>query len=138
MKTNDRKPNRRDAVGIAGALIAGSAIGGVAFAQDAAAPKGFIARYGLVNRLTAKAGQREELAQISAARLRGIAECRFLTGRDTKNENVLWIIEYWLSDADHARYSATPAWKAAVDKAKPLVEKFENLAVLSPTGGSLR
>jgi len=93
--------------------------------------------YGLIVKLTAVSGQRDTLAQIlkeSAANMPGCFS--YVVARDSVEDNVLWVTEVWDSEASHDSSLSLPAVQAAIPRAKPLVSRFEKVAVTSPLWGA--
>lgn len=89
--------------------------------------------YGLIVKLTAVAGKREELIAIlqeSAADMPGCLS--YIVAKDATDENVLWVTEAWDSEPRHEASLSLPQVKRAIPRAKGIVVNFEKLAVTQP------
>jgi quinol monooxygenase YgiN len=119
------KVSKRTALTGAGALAAMAM-----FARPAgAATPGF----GQINKLTAKPGQKAALAEILKHDMDHVPECLgYMVSEDAKEDGVFWVTEFWDSEAGHSNAMTRPGLKAAVAASRPLVSKFENVAVLRP------
>ncbi len=101
-----------------------------------AGPQGANDMYGLIVKLTAAAGKREELIRIlkeSAANMPGCFS--YVVAKDSVDENVIWVTEVWDSAASHDASLSLPAVKNAIPLAKALVAGFDRIAVTTPVWG---
>jgi quinol monooxygenase YgiN len=101
-----------------------------------AGPQGANDMYGLIVKLTAAAGKREELIRIlkeSAANMPGCFS--YVVAKDSMDENVIWVTEVWDSAASHDASLSLPAVKNAIPQAKALVSVFDRIAVTTPVWG---
>jgi quinol monooxygenase YgiN len=92
--------------------------------------------YGLIVKLTAAPGAREELIRIlreSAVNMPGCIS--YVVAKDLAEENVLWVTEVWDSEASHDSSLSLPAVRNAMPGAKPLVLRFEKIATTNPVWG---
>jgi quinol monooxygenase YgiN len=108
----------------------------VIVAPAVAGPQGANDMYGLIVKLTAAAGKREELIRIlkeSAANMPGCFS--YVVAKDLVDENVIWVTEVWDSAASHDASLSSPAVKNAIPQAKALVTVFERVAVTTPVWG---
>src|SRR6266704_3697026 len=113
-------------------LAAVSAIGAPAPAE----PQGAKDMYGLIVKLTAVAGKREELIRILKESSADMPGCfSYVVAKDAGDENVIWVTEVWDSQASHDVPLALPAVKNAIPQSKPLVLAFDKIAVTTPVGG---
>jgi quinol monooxygenase YgiN len=109
-----------------------TAIGGVsrAFAQGGD-------MYGLIGKMTATPGKRDELISIlleSAARMPGCLS--YIVAKDTSDANAIWITEAWDSQASHDASLSLTAVKEAIAKGRPLIAGFSDRVVTTPVGGT--
>lgn len=92
--------------------------------------------YGLIGKLVATDGDREELAAIL---LEGSAEMpgclSYVVAKDAEDENALWVTEVWESQASHQGSLSLPSVQAAIGKGKPLIAGFGDRHVTAPVGG---
>jgi quinol monooxygenase YgiN len=111
-------------------LLAVSALAGAVSGQ------GRSSMYGLIGKMKAVPGKRDELAQIL---LSGIGEMpgnlSYVVANDPKDADALWITEVWASEADHKASLGLPSVKAAIAKGRPLIAGFDVSYVTEPLGG---
>jgi quinol monooxygenase YgiN len=89
--------------------------------------------YGLIAKLTAAQGKREELIALlksSAAKMPGCYS--YVVAKDSADENVLWVTEVWDSEASHDASLSLPAVREAIPRAKQIVSHFERIAATIP------
>ena len=92
--------------------------------------------YGLIGKMTAKTGKREELGAILIAGISGMPGClSYIVGIDPKNEDVLWITEVWETKELHAASLSLPSVRAAITKGRPLIAGMEIVSETLPIGG---
>ena len=93
--------------------------------------------YGLIVKLTAVPGKRDEMIAIlkeSAANMPGCLS--YVLGKDSSDENLLWITEVWDSAVSHDASLSLPSVKNAMPRVKPLLSNFERVAVTTPVWGA--
>ena len=92
--------------------------------------------YGLIGRMLANAGKREELLAIM---LRGNAPmpgCRsYVIARDPASEDGLWITEVWDGPEQHKASLQLPHVQATIAEARPLIAGFDQYIETEPLGG---
>ncbi len=92
--------------------------------------------YGLIAKLTAAPGKRDELIKILKEGTRNMPGCRsYILAKDVMDQNAIWVTEIWDSEASHDASLTLPAVKASIIQAKPLIAGFEKAAVTNPVGG---
>jgi quinol monooxygenase YgiN len=92
--------------------------------------------YGLIAKLTTVPGQREKMIGILKESASGMPGCvSYVVAKDSANENVLWVTEIWDSVASHDASLSLPAVRKAIPRAKPIVSRFEKIAVTTPVWG---
>jgi len=93
--------------------------------------------YGLIGKMTAAPGKREELISIlleSVARMPGCLS--YIVAKDTSDANAIWITEAWESKASHEASLLLPSVKEAIAKGRPLIAGFSDRVVTTPVGGT--
>jgi len=122
------RPTRREMLATgAGLLLAGRA--GGASVQGAA-------MYGLIGKMTAVEGKRDELVAILVEGTSAMPGClSYIVATDPADPNVIWITEAWDSQASHTASLGLPAVKAAIAKGRPLIAAFAPGTVTTPVGG---
>ena len=89
--------------------------------------------YGLIVKLTAIPGKRDELIAILKESSAAMPGClSYVIARDPSDENAAWITEVWDSLASHDASLSLPAVKNAFPRARPLIASFEKVAVTNP------
>ena len=101
-----------------------------------AGPQGEHRMYGLIAKLTAVPGKRDELIKILKQGTRNMPGCRsYILAKDAVDENILWVTEIWDSETSHDASLSLTAVKDTLTQAKPLIASFEKVAVTNPVGG---
>lgn len=79
--------------------------------------------FGLIGKMTAKAGQRDLLIALVLEGANTMPGCiSYVVAKDAENENDIWITEVWDSAASHAASLKLPAVTASIGKAMPLID----------------
>jgi len=78
--------------------------------------------YGLISKLDAVDGRREDLARILVEGSAEMPGClSYFVAEDTTDPNGVWVTEIWHSRADHERSLSLPAVRAVMEKGRPLI-----------------
>ena len=102
----------------------------------AAAPKYPSVMYGLIGKITAAAGKRDELVSILLGSTGSMPGClSYVIATDPADPDGLWITEVWDSAASHQDSLTLPAVQAAIARARPLIAAFSNRVETVPIGG---
>lgn len=92
--------------------------------------------YGLIAKLTAVQGKRDDLIAILKQGTKDMPGCfSYILAKDSLDENIVWVTEIWDSAASHDASLSLPAVKESIVQAKPLIAGFEKIAVTQPIGG---
>ncbi len=92
--------------------------------------------YGLIVKITAKAGARDELAAIFAD-LPTMPGClSYVVAHDSDDPDGLWVTEVWESAEAHRDSLELPEVRQAIALGKPLIESFEHRFETTPVAGS--
>lgn len=92
--------------------------------------------YGLIGKMTATAGQRDELANVLLGGTEAMPGClSYIIAVDPADPDALWITEVWDNRESHAASLTLPAVKAAIVKGRPLIAGFSNRVETTPLGG---
>jgi quinol monooxygenase YgiN len=95
-----------------------------------------VAMYGLIGRMKAYAGKRDELAAILLESISGLPGClSYVVAKDSKDPDSLWVTEVWESEIDHKASLALPAVRDAITKGRPLIASVDERYVTEPIGG---
>ncbi len=92
--------------------------------------------YGLIGKMIAVSGKREELIATMLEGVAGMPGClSYVVARDPAQEEAIWVTEVWDSEASHKASLALPEVKAAIARAKPIIAGFGDYTVTEPVGG---
>ncbi|HLT92296.1 MAG TPA: putative quinol monooxygenase [Woeseiaceae bacterium] len=92
--------------------------------------------YGLIGRVIAVPGKRDELVDVLLDGIGGMPGClSYVVAKDNENPDALWITEVWDSEESHRASLALPSVRAAIERGKPLIASFAEHHLTSPVGG---
>lgn len=92
--------------------------------------------YGLIGKMLAKPGQRDELAKLLLAGADAMPGClSYVVAKDPTNPDAIWITEVWDSQASHQASLNLTEVQAAISKARPLIAGFGERFETEPMGG---
>jgi quinol monooxygenase YgiN len=92
--------------------------------------------YGLIGRMLAAPGRREELLAILLDNNEPMPGCRsYIVARDPASEDGIWITEVWDSQAEHQGSLQLPHVQAMIAKARPMIAGFAERVETEPLGG---
>lgn len=92
--------------------------------------------YGLIGKIVATEGDRDQLAAILLEGIAGMPGClSYVVAQDGTDENALWVTEVWDSEASHQDSLSLPSVQAAIEKGRPLIAGFGERFVTTPLGG---
>ena len=116
-------------------LAAGAAAVAFGAAESALAQRGE-AMYGLIGKMIATEGKRDELMSILLASVANMPGClSYVIAKDTTDANAIWITEVWDSKAAHDASLSLPEVTDAITKGRPLIAGFGDRVVTTPVGG---
>jgi quinol monooxygenase YgiN len=121
---------RREFLALGAAAVSVTHTARLAFARDG------VDMYGLIGKMTAVAGRRDELVAILLAGAGEMPGClSYVVATDPADANAIWITEAWDSKASHDASLSLPQVRAAIAKGRPLIAGFSDGAVTTPVGG---
>lgn len=92
--------------------------------------------YGLIAKMTAVEGKRDELAGILLAGTQEMpGNISYIIANDVQNPDGLWITEVWKSKEAHMASLSLPRVQAAIQKGRPLIASMERIAETKPIEG---
>jgi quinol monooxygenase YgiN len=92
--------------------------------------------YGLIGKFRAKPGQRDALVSAMLDDDTPIPGCiSVVVAHDPSDADVVWITEVWDSQASHNASLQMPSVKASIERAIPLIAKFDEQVETVPVGG---
>ena len=117
-------------------VLAGGLAMAMAGGAAAAQTPGGSAMHGLIGRMRAVPGRRDELLAIL---LEGTAEMpgclSYIVALDPADADAVWITEVWDSRESHAASLRLPAVRAAIARARPLIAGFDSGTETVPVSG---
>ncbi|WP_196257750.1 putative quinol monooxygenase [Pelagibacterium limicola] len=92
--------------------------------------------YGLIGRMIAAEGKRDELIGILLEHQDGMPGCvSYVVAKDPLDVNAIWITEVWDSQDSHKGSLSLPSVRQAIEKAMPLIAAFDQHHEIEPVGG---
>ncbi len=92
--------------------------------------------YGLIGKMLAKPGQRDELIRLMLAETGEMPGClSYVVAKDGASADAIWITEVWDSAESHKASLKLPAVQAVIDKARPLIAGFGDNFETQVVGG---
>lgn len=92
--------------------------------------------YGLIGRINAVEGRRDDLAAILMNGISGMPGClSYVVARDAEDPDSLWVTEVWESEAHHRDSLGMASVQAAIAEGRPLIAGFGERYVTEPLGG---
>ncbi len=123
--------DRRDFLATAGA-IAVAALGLPVAADTGEKPM----MHGLIGKMTAAPGKRDELVAILLEGVHDMPGClSYVVAHDPADPDGIWITEVWDNEASHKASLSLPAVKQAFARGRPLIAGFSNGTTTTPIGG---
>jgi quinol monooxygenase YgiN len=95
-----------------------------------------MAMYGMLGRMKAVPGKRDQLLALLLDSSAGMPGClSYIVAKDLKDPDALWVTEAWDSKEHHDASLKLPQVQAAIAKARPLIAGFDSRAETEPVGG---
>ena len=92
--------------------------------------------YGLIGKMSAVAGKRDELLLAMLDGMGSMPGClSYVIATDPADPDALWITEVWDSKESHTGSLALPQVKATIAVARPLIAGFSHRVETIPVGG---
>ena len=92
--------------------------------------------YGLIGKMTAVAGRRDDMIGILLEGTGQMPGClSYVVATDPNAPDAIWITEVWDSEASHKASLALPAVREAIKRGRPLIASFDQQQVTTPVGG---
>jgi quinol monooxygenase YgiN len=95
--------------------------------------------YALVNRVTAKPGQRQQVIDIlveSGTLFDDNPACLlYLVSESVDDPNLIWVVDLWRSKNEHVEALKAPEMRPFVERAMPLLEGMPEQMEVLPAGG---
>lgn len=92
--------------------------------------------YGLIGKMRAVAGRRDELIAILLDGVSGMPGCQsYIVAKDPSDSDAIWITEVWDTQESHKGSLQLPSVKAAIAQGRPLIASFDSHVETEPVGG---
>ena len=93
--------------------------------------------YGLIGKITAVAGRRDDLANILVEGTAAMPGClSYIVAHDPTDDHAIWVTEVWTDEAAHRASLQIPEVRDAIRKGMPLIATFGDAQVTRPVGGA--
>ena len=116
----------------------GASVGAAAFLalSGCSSQEGFTKMYGLIGKMIAHDGKRDELISILLDGTKSMPGClSYVISKDMTDGNALWITEVWNSKEHHQASLSLEDVQLAISKGKPLIAGFGERIETTPVGG---
>jgi quinol monooxygenase YgiN len=92
--------------------------------------------YGLIGKIIARPGERDELIDILLEGSGGMPGClSYMVAKDSSDADALWVTEVWDSQESHRNSLSLPSVQRAISHGKPLIAGFGERFETVPVGG---
>ena len=92
--------------------------------------------YGLIGKMVAVEGKREELIKILVDGTSKMPGCiSYIVAKDSRDPEGIWVTEVWDSKESHANSLKLQEVKDAIAKGRPLIKSFDVYHETEPVGG---
>jgi quinol monooxygenase YgiN len=92
--------------------------------------------YGLIGKMLATPGKRDELIDILVKVVAGMPGClSYVVAKDASDPDTIWVTEVWDSKASHDASLSLASVQQAITKGKPMIAGFGERFETEPTGG---
>lgn len=92
--------------------------------------------YGLIGKMIAHPGKRDELLEILTGQIGEMPGClSYVIAKDPQDAHALWITEVWKDTGSHQASLSLPKVKAAIHQAMPLIAGFDSRVETEPVWG---
>ena len=92
--------------------------------------------YGLIGKINAVQGQRNELISILLEGTQDMPGClSYIVAHDPADPNGIWITEVWQDHASHQASLSLPSVRQAIELGRPLIAGFGERYETNPLGG---
>jgi quinol monooxygenase YgiN len=115
-------------------MIGGTAA--LAMMPGLAAGSGAKPMYGMIGRIKAVPGKREELLTALLEGSAAMSGClSYIVAKDLKDPDSIWVTEAWDNKESHDASLKLPQVQSAIAKARPIIAGFDTSAETEPVGG---
>jgi quinol monooxygenase YgiN len=123
--------SRRDFI-----LRIGAAAVAVTWTPASALSSGAAGMYGLIGKIHAAPGKRDELIAILLEGAAGMPGClSYVVAKDSTDEDAIWVTEVWDAKESHEASLSLPSVQEAIARGRPLIVGFGERFETAPVGG---
>jgi len=92
--------------------------------------------YGLIGKIKANAGQRDELIAVLLEGSGEMPGClSYVIAKDTTDSDAIWVTEVWMDQASHRNSLSLPSVQKAIARGKAFIAGFGERFETFPVGG---
>ena len=92
--------------------------------------------YGLIGKINAAPGKRDELIAILLEGVAGMpGSLSYVVAKDSTDEDAIWVTEVWDTNASHEASLSLPSVQEAIAQGRPLIAGFGERFETIPIGG---
>jgi quinol monooxygenase YgiN len=92
--------------------------------------------YGLIGRIRAIAGKRDDLLEVLTGGTGNMPGClSYIVATDPTDADCLWVTEVWDSRDSHRASLQLPEVEGAIAKGRPLIDRFDSQVETTPIAG---
>lgn len=92
--------------------------------------------YGLMGKIIARPGHRDELISILLEGSGSMPGClSYVVAKDSTDADAIWVTEVWDSQESHRNSLSLPSVQSAISRGKPLIAGFGERFETVPAGG---
>ena len=125
------KFSRRDFI-----LSVGAADVAFTYSPTSALANGSIKMHGLISKINATPGMRDELIAILLQGVAGMpGSLSYVVAKDSTDEDAIWVTEVWDTKASHEASLSLPSVQEAIAQGRPLIAGFGERFETVPIGG---
>jgi quinol monooxygenase YgiN len=93
--------------------------------------------YGLIGKIKAVAGRRDELISILLENAGAMPGClSYVVAKDSSDADAIWVTEVWRDRASHQNSLSLPGVQQAVSRGRTLIAGFGERFETEPVGGN--
>lgn len=92
--------------------------------------------YGLIGKMIAVKGKRDELISVLLEGMRDMPGClSYIVAHDLTDDHAIWVTEVWQDQASHQASLELPSVQDAISRGKPLIAGFGERYETNPVRG---
>jgi quinol monooxygenase YgiN len=93
--------------------------------------------YGLIGKMIAVKGKRDELVAILLEGMQDMPGClSYIVAHDPEDSDAIWVTEVWENQASHQASLSLPSVQDAIARGRPMISGFGERYETNPVGGT--